>query len=160
MTHGVGRQTSTGLIAAPWTVSTWVKWAERLSAVRWVEVAVLPLIWLLGWIPRGCSQSGRSQVSAAAWFYSRGGSVITDAGGQRGTPKSRAGVAFQTSERGGMWAQERACMCVSRQLLFVFIPASFVQPSQQHRLTTGFQGSALLAWCTHTGWGTWVTHFK
>lgn len=87
MTHRVRCHTSTGcLIAALRTMSTWVKWAERLSTVRWVEATVLLLIWLGGWILRSRGQSGRSWVSMPAQFYSWGAFVTIDAGGHRNAP--------------------------------------------------------------------------
>lgn len=87
MTHRVRCHTSTGcLIAALRTVSTWVKWAERLSAVRWVEETVLLLIWLGGWILRSCGQSGSSWVNMPAQFYSWGAFVAIDAGGHCNAP--------------------------------------------------------------------------
>lgn len=87
MTHKVRCHTSTGcLIGALRTVSTWVKWAERLSAVRWAEETVLLLIWLGGWILKGCSQSGSSRVNMPSQFYGWGVLVAIDAGGQCNGP--------------------------------------------------------------------------
>lgn len=85
MTHRVRCHTSTGcLIAALRTMSTWVKWAESLSTVRWVEETVLLLIWLGGWILKSKGQSGSSWVNMPAQFYSWGAFLAVDAGGHRG----------------------------------------------------------------------------
>lgn len=85
MTHRVRCHTSTGcLIAALRTMSTWVKWAESLSTVRWVEETVLLLIWLGGWILRSKGQSGNSWVNMPPQFYSWAVLLAIDAGGQRG----------------------------------------------------------------------------
>lgn len=147
MTHRVRCHTSTGcLIAALRTVSAWVKWAERLSTVRWAEATVLLLIWLGGWILRRCGRSGSSWVSTPAQFYSWGASAAIHAGGHRNAPNTSSfewHLKPQNVAECGHWSK-----CFS----FFFFPTShfwsgilccyrrciFFQPSQQHDLTKKF----------------------
>lgn len=162
MTHRVRCHTSAGcLIAALRTMSTWVKWAERLSTVRWVEATVLLLIWLGGWIPRSRGQSGRSWVSVPAQFYSWGAFVTIDAGGHRNAP-NRAEFEWHLKPLNvaecGHWSK-----CLFLFFLwfwtpsFVVITEAFVQPSQQHDLTKEFYCSVSL-WQVYRwkmGWWKW-----
>lgn len=156
MTHRVRCHTSTGcLIAALWTMSTWVKWTERLSAVRWVEETVLPLIWLSGWILRSWGQSGSLRVSMPAQFYSWGAFLTIDAGGHRGAPN---GTSFEWHLKPQNVAE---CGHWNKCTFFLsFWSLSFVvitKPSKQHDLTQKFYCNVSL-WQVYggkIGWRKW-----
>lgn len=160
MTHRVRCHTSTGcLIAALRTVSTWVKWAERLSTVRWVEETMLLLIWLGGWILRSCGQSGSSWVNMSAQFYSWGAFVAIDAGGHRNAP-NRASFEWHSKPQNvaecGHWSK---CFFFLSfwPLSFVVIAEAFLQPLQQHDLTQEFYCNVSL-WQVYrwkVGWRKW-----
>lgn len=127
MTHRVRCHTSTGcLIAALRTVSAWVKWAERLSTVRWAEATALLLIWLGGWILRRCGRSGSSWVSTPAQFYSWGASAAIHAGGHRNAPNTSSfewHLKPQNVAECGHWSK---CFSFFFFPPLIFGPVSFV----------------------------------
>lgn len=138
MTHRVRWHTSTGcLIVRLRSVSTW---PERLSAVRWVEETLLPLIRLAGWILRSLDQGGSLWVNTPAQFYSRGEFVTVDAGGLCSAPNTQL-LEWHLE---GKNEPECGLRCVSVSFLsfwgsiFVVSAMAFVQASKQHDLTSEF----------------------